>query len=367
MNRSQFGSIRRDVLDLCASSAGTPREFMLAAGALVSRAIPCEAWAIHTVDPSTLVPSSGVFDWRHVDLESMWELARKEFLDQDINSFARLARSTPSVSTLRLATDGVPQASARFNDFLRPLHVSDELRAAFVTHGSCWGISTLIRTGTVPFTAAEVEFISGLSPYVGSALRRLAWLADAVKVPHFVPAIVVLDDRDRIVEATADAEAWLEKLRLIGPCEERPVPVVVSVVAQQTRRPTMTPLPGGDFRRVRATDGSWISLRGARMQGSRARSGRVAVVIEPAARDDVADFLLTGYNLSARERQIALLLSHGRASKDIARALGVSTHTVRDHVKKVFVKLGVHTRAELIAKLFVDSGPVDAAPGAEVS
>lgn len=361
MNRPLLGPVRRDVLDLC-DSAVDSRVFMQAAGDLLSRAVPCDAWAMHAVDPATLLPSQGILDCWRFDQESLWHIARREFLNRDVNVFAELSRAETTVSTLVLATAGRPAASARFADFFRPLGVTDELRATFVSNASCWGVSTFLRTGAVPFSAADVRFIFSLAPHIGGALRRLAWVADAVKVPNFTPAIVVLDDRDRIVEATADATAWLAELKLMGPRVERAVPVVVSVVAQQARLQAPMPLPAGDFHRVRTTGGNWVSLRGARLKGSRARVERVAVVIEPAPRDEVADFLLTGYRLSARERQIALLLAHGRASKDVADFLCVSPHTVRDHVKKVFEKLGVHTRAELIAKLFVDAGPVDDRP-----
>jgi DNA-binding CsgD family transcriptional regulator len=37
----------------------------------------------------------------------------------------------------------------------------------------------------------------------------------------------------------------------------------------------------------------------------------------------------------------------------------MSTHAVRDHVKNLFEKVAVQTRAELVAKLFVDPSPSD--------
>ena len=205
-----------------------------------------------------------------------------------------------------------------------------------------------------------MDFVSSLSSPIGSALRRLIWLGVAVKAPRFAPAIVVLDARDRIEETSCEAASWLEQLKVIGPEVERTLPLVVTIVAQQTRRPVLEPLAGGDFRRVRTLDGTWVSLRTARLHDRQGRHERVAVVIDPAPRDEIADFLLTGYRLSARERQIAVLLARGRDAKDIAELLHLSPHTVRDHVKKVFEKVEVHAQAELIAKLFVDSAPLRA-------
>lgn len=44
----------------------------------------------------------------------------------------------------------------------------------------------------------------------------------------------------------------------------------------------------------------------------------------------------------------------GNARGEIARLLSISAHTVDDHVKRVFAKVEVNSRAELTAKLFFD-------------
>ena len=43
----------------------------------------------------------------------------------------------------------------------------------------------------------------------------------------------------------------------------------------------------------------------------------------------------------------------GRSTKQIASALGISLFTVQDHLKAVFAKVGVQSRAELVATLYV--------------
>lgn len=53
--------------------------------------------------------------------------------------------------------------------------------------------------------------------------------------------------------------------------------------------------------------------------------------------------------LSAREREVCDLLLHGCSSEAIALRLGISRHTVKDHRKHIFRKLGVGTLAELFA------------------
>lgn len=52
--------------------------------------------------------------------------------------------------------------------------------------------------------------------------------------------------------------------------------------------------------------------------------------------------------LSARETQVLALLCEGRANKDIARALGISYQTVKNHLTSLMAKTGTHGRTELV-------------------
>jgi non-specific serine/threonine protein kinase len=51
--------------------------------------------------------------------------------------------------------------------------------------------------------------------------------------------------------------------------------------------------------------------------------------------------------LSRREREVALQVFAGRANREIALALGISTKTVEGHLSSAFAKLGVRSRAQL--------------------
>ncbi len=51
--------------------------------------------------------------------------------------------------------------------------------------------------------------------------------------------------------------------------------------------------------------------------------------------------------LSPREREVYELVVQGRSNKDIARTLFISESTTKVHVRHIYEKLGVHTRAEL--------------------
>ena len=55
--------------------------------------------------------------------------------------------------------------------------------------------------------------------------------------------------------------------------------------------------------------------------------------------------------LSKRERQVAMLLTEGRTSKEIALLLGISHRTVEAHRAKLNQKLEVRNSAECVARL----------------
>ena len=61
--------------------------------------------------------------------------------------------------------------------------------------------------------------------------------------------------------------------------------------------------------------------------------------------------------LTAREREVALLMAEGKASKVIARELGISDKTVQVHRHNTMEKLGLHSAAE-VARLLMASGQI---------
>lgn len=56
--------------------------------------------------------------------------------------------------------------------------------------------------------------------------------------------------------------------------------------------------------------------------------------------------------LSSRERGIVELVSKGYVNKQIASELRISEHTVSTHMRRIFAKLGVDTRAAMVSCFF---------------
>lgn len=62
--------------------------------------------------------------------------------------------------------------------------------------------------------------------------------------------------------------------------------------------------------------------------------------------------------LSPREAEIARWLLQGQRVPAISRRLSISPHTVRNHIKAMFRKFGVHSQAELVDRLMGQTMPV---------
>ena len=87
---------------------------------------------------------------------------------------------------------------------------------------------------------------------------------------------------------------------------------------------------------------------------------RMNEVQSPAANDRSAlhDSLRQAYRhfgasvLTEREREVTHLLLQGNSAKAIARGLSISPETARNHLKRIYPKLGVASQAELFALFF---------------
>src|SRR5215470_13036651 len=66
--------------------------------------------------------------------------------------------------------------------------------------------------------------------------------------------------------------------------------------------------------------------------------------------------------LSPREQEIVRMVAQGYPNKTTARALGISSWTVCTHLRRIFAKLGVTSRAAMVAVGATRWGPVGAGP-----
>ena len=56
--------------------------------------------------------------------------------------------------------------------------------------------------------------------------------------------------------------------------------------------------------------------------------------------------------LTARQRDIVKLAARGASNKEIAEALGITPHTVRNHLTQIFERLGARNRAQAVSMAY---------------
>ena len=91
--------------------------------------------------------------------------------------------------------------------------------------------------------------------------------------------------------------------------------------------------------RVHLSDGRWLTLRAARIGTAQPAHARdIAVSIEPAAPGDGVSVFVRASGLTPRETELLRQLVARATTRDIARHMFVSEHTVQDHFKSIFTR-----------------------------
>jgi DNA-binding CsgD family transcriptional regulator len=257
-----------------------------------------------------------------------------------------LARRERPVASLMGETGGDLARSARWDEILRPAGMGDVAILACRDAWGCWGWIELYRDSTDrAFDEQELQLLESIGPAVGEALRLRAMARGAEHTDTAPPGTLVLDRDLRPVSWTAGARTWIDALPSAAlfaqwgmlPSAVYPTAVLARSAAREARA------------LVQATDGRWVRIDAAALQGE--REGEVAINLRSATQRETFDLLCRVYALSPREREIVSSLVDGLDTKAIAKRLFISPHTVQDHLKSVFSKVGIHSRRELLAML----------------
>ncbi|MBK8255355.1 MAG: response regulator transcription factor [Polyangiaceae bacterium] len=91
---------------------------------------------------------------------------------------------------------------------------------------------------------------------------------------------------------------------------------------------------------------TWVGPMEVMMEGCRYR----LVPAEPALATEEPS--PSSEPLTRRETQIARLVAEGLVNKQIAHQLAISEWTVSTHLRRIFAKLGVETRAAMVLRCF---------------
>lgn len=334
---------RRARLAVARHCATAPDETALLGGiaARIRPIVDYDAAAWLTADPESMDFTDAVIEGFDSAICHPW--FENELLADDVHKFVDLAGGRRPATWSSARPDAA--TSARWNDLMRPVGLDAELRAAFADGTGCWGAVELHReVGRPAFTPDEAALLGDVGADVAAGLRRLAIERSTMHVDGTDgPGLFYVHPDGTVTAATEAGSSWLALL-VAGPGAHEPT--ALSALGALARggvdRPRRT--------RVRAADGRWVTLH-----ASPATNGMgTAVIVEPARPADVAAVLTLAYGLSDRERDVALAVARGDTTEQIAEALFISVHTVRDHLKSGFAKVGASSRTELVARLFHD-------------
>src|SRR5258708_9251787 len=181
MQQQSAERVRREIIRLCHAGLNS-RTLRIEILKRLRTVIPIDVSCFTTADPATLLFTGAVVD--EILERATPQFIENEFLHDDVNKFSWLARSTTPVGSLIQATQRELEQSPRYREILAQLALGDELRAALMTSGVCWGFLCLHRDRSSPhFTAAEAAVIGRLRPHIALGLRKALLLGITPEPP----------------------------------------------------------------------------------------------------------------------------------------------------------------------------------------
>lgn len=326
---------------------------------VISTVVPNDAMFILATDPETMLGLGAGFvrNMPEYICEPFWAF---EFEVPDFAKFTDLLSEDRAVADLHTVTGGRPERSARWREFSRHRQLRAEVRAVLKAGDRGWGILQLNRDETDGggFTQAEQDFLHQIGPTIARALRQSALRRACEEQGHTNPGMAVLDADHRLRSATPEAIEWLGRLQSYRRREQCELGVQVPwevLHASQVARfralhgdatPTRT--------RVRTHCGRWVLIHASCLSSTSGAPGDTAIIIEPATASEMAPLIVEAYGITPRELEVTNALARGLSISAIAGQLHLSRYTVQDHLKRIYEKVGVASRAELVAKMFAD-------------
>lgn len=349
--RSSAERLCREITRIVHEGLGFP-ELADRAGCIIRREFGADGACWLSFDPATLLPTGHVAQ-HSMRAEDFPLLVRNELMEEDVNKFVVLNGSDAPSGALCIATEAVPERSARFRTILAASGVSDELRVVLRDDARCWGAVVLYRRGEAPpFSEGEIDVAAQLSPLLAEGMRKgiLLRAVERGGGPE-APGVVVLSAGNEMESLTEQARFWLDCIVDAG-SDASALPVIIFSVAELARSLVTASGEKGRLARARVPirNGRWLTVHASVLGPP--EEGRVAVIIDPTPSPDIAPLIAEAYRLSRRENDVTALVLQGMSTAQIAEHLHVTAYTVQDHLKSIFNKVGVRSRGELASQLF---------------
>jgi DNA-binding CsgD family transcriptional regulator len=212
--------------------------------------------------------------------------------------------------------------------------------------GASWTCGA--RGTSARFSPAEAAWLGDIAVPVTTAPRRSqadAFLVRALRaVPRLGPVVLLLSPD---LDVLRQAPQTQEYLRVLVPpaAGQPPVPASAYNAAAQLLATEAGVDANPPWARVHLPDGLWLTLHAARIGA--VESGRerdIAVTIEQTSPPERVDPFARAFGFTARESELVGHLVAGADTRELARRMFLSGHTVQDHLKSIFAKTSTHNR-----------------------
>jgi DNA-binding CsgD family transcriptional regulator len=317
----------------------------------ISQVVSFDAYVWLLTDPETSVGAAPLAQVPAPLLPLLPRLIGLKYLTE-VNRWPTL---DSSAARLRETTNGELSRSRLWRELLGSHHVIDMASCVFRDRFGCWGLLDLWRTGaSKPFTEPEEAYLSSIMEPAATALRRCQantfMVRPTRKLRRPGPVVLLLSPELQVLGQTPETH---EYLRVLTPPShgQAPIPASAYNVAAQLLAVEANVDPNPPSARVHLSDGLWVSLRAARIgEAEPAGEQNIAVTIEESTPTERVSLFGRAFGLSAREIELLGHLVTGTDTRELARRMFLSQHTVQDHLKSIFSKTSTRNRRSLLSR-----------------
>jgi DNA-binding CsgD family transcriptional regulator len=248
--------------------------------------------------------------------------------------------------------------TAFYSEVYRPMRARQSLDAVVRVAGRPVGLIVLHRDSDTAFSEAEQRSLESILPY----LRTLWAQQNTQPIDVFMQTdgadrgVAVINSAGRVLHLSPSAQQMLRMCGLSPGSEAGAapdaLPTKLRVLCDQIGQPIA---PQTDRQVSLSVNNAWgrFVFRAFELAGpSVPDEGLVGLSME--RQEPLPLAIVRGFAqspLSPKQRDIALMLALGRTAAQVSEQLRISATTYRDHVEKIYEKLGVNQRADLIRQL----------------
>ncbi|MDJ0357449.1 LuxR C-terminal-related transcriptional regulator [Paenarthrobacter sp. PH39-S1] len=335
----------RERIESISAAASDARTFRAHVLRELHHAVGFDAHVWLLTDPVTTVGSDP-----HADVPAFGQLPtliKFKYLTA-VNRWTELIARRIEVASLVEATGADLARSLLWREVLHDFGVRDVASIVMADRYGCWGFLDLWRSTPKAFDDHELAFLRELAPVLTRALRMRQSVTFSTVPPARRraggPVVLVLSENLKVISQTGAAEEWLRTLLPADP-DLSAVPASVYNSAAQLLAVEHEVDSHEARARVHLAEGTWITVRAARM------GPQIAVSLEATSPEERLEVFALAHGMSAREAELLGMLADGSDTKLIAHRMCLSEFTVQDHLKSIFAKSQTHNRRLLLAQI----------------